>query len=173
MLAAEIHTIPAATPQAIIFHLWLNQKNCQHQHTAKQGRGYRVKQERRLDVLGFILTICESYWLHGRSIFFSYRSPRKHRHKSSKSALNLEGFPVVNTGKAKPPWCSKPVQWKRILRSENTHTSPHSNIKENFTKTSRANSIHLRTRWSTQDYSISSEDKRNLSLIILQRKKKT
>lgn len=37
------HTIPATTPQAIIFHLWLNQENCQHQHPANQGRGYEVK----------------------------------------------------------------------------------------------------------------------------------
>lgn len=43
VLATETHTIPAVTPQAIIFHLWLNQENCQHQHTANQRRGYRVK----------------------------------------------------------------------------------------------------------------------------------
>jgi hypothetical protein len=145
MCAAETRTIPAATPQAIIFHLWLNQKNCQHQHTAKQRRGYGVKQERRLDALGFRLTICESYWLHGRSILFSFRSPRKHRHKSSKSALNLEGFPVVNAEKARPPDAISRPSGKRNS-DQRTHTSPHSNGEEDFTKTSRANAIYLRTR---------------------------
>eukprot|EP00069_Balaena_mysticetus_P007240 bmy_19078T0 len=50
VLAAKTHTIPAATPQAIIFHLWLNQENCQHQHTANQKRGYGVKAGKKFGV---------------------------------------------------------------------------------------------------------------------------
>lgn len=65
------------------------------------------------------LTVCESYWLHGR-----IRPRRKHRHKSSKSALNLEGFPAVSTGRAKPPWCNQPARWERSS-DQTTHTSPH------------------------------------------------
>lgn len=52
VLAAKTHTIPAAIPQAIIFHLWLNQENCQHPHTANQRRGYGVKTRKKAEHFG-------------------------------------------------------------------------------------------------------------------------